>query len=308
VKDGDVELDASVIGWCVSALGAAPVRELFRRSHLSEVIGLELGDGREIVVKLRPGSARLDAAAAVQRHVHRRGFPCPDVLAGPAPLGELVATAEEYVAPHGPAPDPPPAAPVAQLLAELVRVAPPHTTAPALREPPPWVGWDHPGRGLWPWPDDLDIDMNAHSGPDWVDDTARRIRDRMRRDTGPLVIGHIDWEAQNLDWQDGAPVLVHDWDSLAIRTEPAIAGAAAAVFPANGANTVAATVDQTAELLDAYRTARAGRWSADAEEIAWCAGLWVLTYNAKKESLGGGVGYLDHLAGELRERRARAGI
>jgi hypothetical protein len=303
-----VDLDASVIRWCVSALGSAPVHELFRRSHLSEVIGLELGDGRQIVIKVRPGSARLEAAAAVQRHVHDQGFPCPQVLAGPAPLGELVATAEEYIAPHGQPPDPPAAEPVARLLGQLVRATPPPGTAPALQPPPPWVAWDHSGRQLWPWPDDLDTDMNTHAGPDWVDDTAQRIRDRMRRDTGSLVIGHIDWEAHNLDWNEGAPVLVHDWDSLAIRTEAAIAGAAAAVFPSNGTTAVAATVDQTAAFLDAFRTSSAEHWSADAEQVAWCAGLWVLTYNAKKESLGGGAGYLEHLAEELDRRRSRAGI
>jgi hypothetical protein len=303
-----VDVDASVIRWCISALGSAPVRELFRRSHLSEVIGLELGDGRRVVIKARPGSARLEAAAAVQRHLHDQGFPCPAVLAGPAPLGDLVATVEEYIAPREQSPAQPLANPVAQLLAELVRATPPPETAPALQPPPPWVGWDHPGPQLWPWPDDLDSDMNTRPGPDWIDDTAQRIRDRMRRDTGPLVIGHVDWEAQNLHWHHDEPVLVHDWDSLAIRTEAAIAGAAAAVYPSNGTTTVAATVDQTAGFLDAYCMVSTEHWSADADQIAWCAGLWVLTYNAKKEFLGGGAGYLEPLAEELDRRRSQAGI
>jgi hypothetical protein len=34
----------------------------------------------------------------------------------------------------------------------------------------------------------------------------------------------------------------------------------------------------------------------------------VLTYNAKKESLGGAVGYLDHVTGELSQRRSFAGL
>jgi hypothetical protein len=303
-----MELDEAVAAWCDSVLGATPVRELFRRSHLSEVLGLVLGDGRRVVIKIRPGSPRLDAVTAVQRDVHRQGFPCPDVLAGPLPLGDRVATAEEYVAPQGPVPDSPSPGPSARLLAELVEAAPPVETVLALSSPPPWVGWDHPSGGLWPWPDDLDVDMDDHPGPDWVDDTAARIRDRMRRDTGSPVIGHIDWEASNLGWDGDVPVVVHDWDSLAIRTEAAIAGAAAAVYPANGATTVAATIDQTAAFLDAYREVRPSGWTTDSENIAWCAGLWVLTYNAKKESLGGGTGYLGHLPSELAQRRAYAGI
>jgi hypothetical protein len=301
-----VDLDDAVASWCVAALAAAPVRELFRRSHLSEVIGLELDDGHEVVVKIRSPSPRLEAATAVQRHLHANGFPCPEVLAGPIPLGERIATAEAYIAPHGTTPDPPPAAPVAELLAELVRATPAPDSAPALNPAPPWVGWDHPGPQLWPWPDDLDIDMNDHPGPDWLDDTAERIRDRMRNDRGQLMIGHIDWEALNLDWMRDRPVMVHDWDSLAIRTEPAIAGAAAAVYPCYGTTTVAATIDQTEAFLDAYRRTRPGRWSPDDDDIAWCAGLWVLTYNAKKESLGGGTGYLAHLADELPARRKAA--
>jgi hypothetical protein len=35
--------------------------------------------------------------------------------------------------------------------------------------------------------------------------------------------------------------------------------------------------------------------------------LWVLTFNAKKETLGGGAGYLAHLERELDERLAPAG-
>jgi hypothetical protein len=303
-----MDLDESVAAWCATVLGAAPVREIFRRRHLSEVLGLELDDGRQVVVKVRPGSPRLDAATAVQRHVHRQGFPCPDVLAGPLPLGDRVATAEEYIAPHGPPPDPPPPAPVARLLAQLVAATPRAETATALSPPPPWVGWDHPGERLWPWPDDLDVDMDDHPGPDWVDDTAARIRERMQYDASPSVIGHIDWEANNLDWDGNVPVVVHDWDSLAIRTEAAIAGAAAAVFPANGVNVAAATIEQTAAFLHVYREVRSAQWTTDSDEIAWCAGLWVLTYNAKKESLGGGTGYIDQLSGELVRRRSYAAI
>jgi hypothetical protein len=159
---------------------------------------------------------------------------------------------------------------------------------------------------VWPAPDDLDHDLNGHAGPDWVDDTAARLRARLAETASSGVIGHIDWEAQNLDWDGGTPVLVHDWDSLAIRPEAAIAGAAAAVFPCHGTTTVAATVEQTAAFLDAYREARSAAWTETDEQVAWSAGLWVLTFNAKKESLGGGTGYLAHLEPELPERLARA--
>ena len=150
--------------------------------------------------------------------------------------------------------------------------------------------------------------MNRRPGPDWVDDLARRIRSRLAAVADPPVIGHIDWEAHNLDWDGATPVLVHDWDSLAIRAEAGIVGAAATVYPSNGTTVMAATVDETAAFLDAYACARPIGWSARAEHVAWCAGLWVIAYNAKKESLGGGTGYLEHLDREQAERTSLAGI
>jgi len=297
-----------LLRWCERNLGAPPVREIFRRSHLSEVIGLELADGRRVVIKIRAPSARLAAVSAIQRHLHANGFPSPDVLAGPTPIGSRAATAETYVPPHGDPPAPVPASAAASLLVRLVDAAPRPAAFLALHPAPPWVAWDHDGDDLWPWPDDLDLDLNDHEGPDWVDDIAARARERLSSsaDGRPGVIGHIDWEAQNLDWDGDEPVVVHDWDSLAIRPEPTIAGAAAASFASDGRRVLAATVDQSAAFLDAYSHHRS--WTIIDHELAWCAGLWVLTYNAKKESVGGATGYLDRLASEVTERCRRAGL
>ena len=292
--------------WCESNLGAAPTREIFRRSHLSEVIGVELADERLVVIKIRPPSPRLAAVTTIQRHLHASGFPCPDVLAGPTPFGSRTATAETYIRPHGDPPKHVPPRATADLLARLVDAAPPPDAYSALNPAPPWVGWDHDSNELWPWPDDLDIDLNDHDGPDWIDDTARRVRDRLSSTAARSVIGHIDWEANNLDWDGDQPVVAHDWDSLAIRPEPTIAGAAAATFASNGLTAVAATLDQTAAFLDAYSHHR--NWTTTDHELAWCAGLWVLTYNAKKETLGGGSGYLERIQPEITQRRSLAGL
>jgi len=270
------------------------------------VIGLRLADGRDVVIKIRAGSTRLEATTEIQHRLHAEGFPCTDVIVGPVPFGDLVATAETYAPPRGSPPNSPPPVETAQLLVALIDAAPPANEFPALHPAPPWVGWDHPAAELWPWPDDLDIDMNQHPGPEWVDDLGRRVRSRLAEVAVESVIGHIDWEAHNLDWEGDTPVLVHDWDSLAIRPEATIAGAAAATFPTNGRTIVAARADQTSAFLDAYSSHR--NWTAADHEVAWCAGLWVLTYNAKKESLGGGAGYLEHLASDLAQRRRRAGV
>jgi hypothetical protein len=295
--------------WCVQWLGAAPVRVLFEREHLSRVAGLELADGRRVVVKMRPPAERLQACVAVQRHLWAAGFPCPEPLAGPEPLGALSATAEVFV-PGGVLleRDADATRLFAETLAEVVRLAGSAVAPSALAPPPPWVWWDHDQGEIWPWPDDADVDLNAHPGPGWLDDLGRRVRDRLARDRAALVVAHADWESQNLRWRDGRLHAVHDWDSVAARSEAAIAGAAAAVFPADGTLLTAATIDESAAFLDAYAQARGRPWDEDDRQVCWAAGLWVRAFNAKKATLRPGrEAVVERLVGEVAERLRRAG-
>jgi hypothetical protein len=304
--------------WCKRWLGAEPDRVLFQAGHLSEVVGLRLRDGTEVVVKARPPDERIAGCVAVQRHLSERGFPCPRPIAGPHPLGNRVATAEALVPGGGPLEHAGDAHErVAELLADLVRLAPPPSRVPSLEPAPPWVGWGHREQGTWPTPDDLDLDLNDHAGPAWIDETAARLRERLARDPAPPVVGHVDWESHNIRWLGGAPHVVDDWDSVAALSEHAMAGAAAAVFAATAdGRVVAATIEQTEAFLDAYRSARGVRWGRDDEQVCWAAGLWVMAYNAKKETvgrrtgrttLGGWTGYTEHCRRELCERLGRAG-
>ncbi len=90
-------IPAAIEAWCLRWLGAEPSDVLFQVGHLSQVIGLRLPDLGAVVVKVRPPSERLVACVIVQRHLWAAGFPCPEPLAGPAPLGPLSATAETLV-------------------------------------------------------------------------------------------------------------------------------------------------------------------------------------------------------------------
>lgn len=313
------EIDGALLrGWCTLWLGAEPEKVLFQKGHLSAVVGLRLRNGAQVVVKVRPSEGRIAGCVAVQRHLSERGFPCPRPLAGPAPLGNDVATAEALEAEGGYHERPGEAhGQLASLLAELVRLAPSPAQVPSLEPAPPWVGWAHGGRGLWPAPDDLDLDLNEHPGPAWIDDMAARLRQRLARDAAAPVVGHVDWESHNIRWLDGAPHVVDDWDSVAALPEPAIAGAAAAVYPASAnGRVVAATIAETEAFLRAYQRAR-GPWGPGDEQVCWTAGLWVMTYNAKKEivgrrtgrkTLGGWTGYAEHCKREARNRLGRAGL
>jgi Ser/Thr protein kinase RdoA (MazF antagonist) len=245
------------------------------------VRGLELADGRRVVVKCRDDAAgRVRGCVDVQRRLAAAGFPCPAPLAGPAPLGSRVVTAEEYV-PGGAQLDlgADRARLFAEALARLVRLAPPPEAVPSLAPAPPWVDWEHSGDGVWPWPDDVDADLNAHPGPCWLDDLGARVRERLVGTRLPRVVGHADFESQNVRWRGEELLAVHDWDSVAALPEPAVAGAAAAVFTEAAAR---ATVEESARFLECYVRARGADWGPEEWGVAWAAGLWVRAFNAKK--------------------------
>ena len=300
--------DAFLADWCGRYLGARPVRVLFRSGHLSEVTGTELADGRQVVIKTRPADPRIAGCVAVQEHLFRAGFPCPEPLTAPVAANGLTVTAESLIPGGGQRPAEGGAGPFAALLARLVSSAPAPADVPSLAPSPPWAGWDHPGSRVWPDHDDRGRDLNRVPGPGWVDDAARRVRERLSVTAAPARVGHGDWESQNVRWSDGQPRAVHDWDSVIAQPEAAIVGLAAAVWPAAGAPGEAATVAQTAEFIAGYRQAAERPWTASDVADAWAAGLWVRLFNAKKDAADGGGPQLDRLAGEIRNRLALAAL
>lgn len=308
-------MSASVSGealrrWCERQLGGSPRKLLFQSGHLSAVIGVELHDDRLVVVKVRPPSVRIASCLVVQRHLRLAGFPCPEPLAGPSPLGTKIATAEEYVPggeqlPRGG--DTPRR--FAESLATSLRLAPPLASVGPLAPPPPWAAWDHRQAGVWPLPDDLDLDLNGMRDEPWLDEVAARAQARLGRTSLPEIPGHADWESQNIRWLDDELHVVHDWDSVAARPEAALAGLASAVFTANGEPASDATVAESNSFLSAYVQATRRRWSTEESEVAWAAGLWVLAFNAKKR-VGRGIVAPEPLGltpEEAYERLSRAG-
>jgi hypothetical protein len=276
IKPSRSELDA----WCLRWLDAAPSRLLWSHGHLSHVVAIELEHGRKVVVKVRSDSARIAATVAVQQSLVDAGFPAPRPLVGPQPISDSIATAETLQEggvelpwdEHAPSR-------FASALADLVRLSP-AVQPDALAPPPAWVWWDHDFSGLWPPADDRPFDLNTIP-PTRIDQAASHARMRLSEYTAPCVVGHCDWESQNIRWtSEGTLHVVHDWDSVAARPEATIAGAAGAVYPATGS----ATIEQSAAFLTAYETARGLSWTADDHEAYWAAGLWVRAFNAKKAS------------------------
>ncbi|HEY6468811.1 MAG TPA: hypothetical protein VI434_03510 [Candidatus Dormibacteraeota bacterium] len=151
-----------------------------------------------------------------------------------------------------------------------------------LGPPPPWMEWDHARPGTWPRSDEGDDDFNADPEPRWLDDVAARSRSILLDFHARDVVGHVDWESQNIRWHRGRPHVVHDWDSAAARPEATIAGAASAEFTVSGEPPSSATIEETEFFLDAYQQARGVAFTHEELHAAWAAGLWVLAFNAKK--------------------------
>ena len=278
---------ASLAAWCTDHLGSAPEAELFRSGHLSTVIGLHLADGREVVVKVRPASPRIAGCVEVQRRMFESGYPCPQPLGGPAPLGIAMATAESYV-PGGAVL--PPAEQVARLSAEafarLIALAPRPAEVSSLDPAPSWASWNHGEAGLWPRPEGAEFDLNEVDGPEWIDRAADRARDRLRAGEWDAVIGHCDWLADNVRWNGDELLVVHDWDSAIADSEAVLVGFAAALYSTVSPDELA-TVEETDRFFNAYFHARARAFGADELQRSWAAGVWTRAYDAKYQHVAG---------------------
>jgi hypothetical protein len=247
------------------------------------------------------------ACVEVQCRLFESGYPCPEPLTGVAPFGDGVATAEAYVPGGALLPSAGRSAwAFAGAFARLVTLAPQPAEVPALDPPPSSADWNHAGAGLWPRPEDPDVNLNEMAGPAWIDDTGRRARDRLRAGASEAVIGHCDWLAANLRWNGDKLLVVHDWDSVTADSEAVLAGFAAALYSTVSVKQLA-TVEETQQFLVAYRDAHGRELSADELERSWAAGAWTRAYDARyQHAVGQPVLSLTENA--ARERLRRAGI
>jgi hypothetical protein len=272
--------------WCLDHLGGEPTGVLFQLQQTSTVFGLRLADGRDVVVKARADDGRAASCVAAQACLAERGFPCARPLTPATGAGSLAVHAEEFRPGgdvlHGDSPDVAVryAEVFARLMAELAGV----TVAPPLPNPR-WVRWDHPDPGVWPAIELLD-DLDQDTVPAYVVDTAERARRRMLAAGLPYVLGHADFEAQNLRWHGLQVWAVHDWDSLAWQPEAALVGAASGAFAGAGPPTLA-PIESSEAFLTAYQDIRGRLFTAEEQEIAWAAGLWPAAHNARWEALHG---------------------
>jgi hypothetical protein len=280
------ELPDWLPAWCAQRLGAEPVGVLFVARQISVVFGLRLADGRDVVVKAREDDGRAASCVAAQEWLARRGFPCALPLTSAHEVGALAVHAEDFrpggEVLGGDSPDV--AVRYAEVFARLMEGLEGLVVAPPLPNPR-WVRWDHDGPGLWPAIGFLD-ERDQSLVPAHITEVAERVRARLLKADLPCVLGHADFEAQNLRWRDGGVHTVHDWDSLAWQPEAALVGAACGAF-ANSPPPTLAPVESSAAFLDRYQELRGRRFTRQELEVAWAAGLWVALHNARWEALHG---------------------
>lgn len=282
-SDGAVAT-ADLDRWCVKHLGAGFDSILFLEGNLSTVVGVRLTSGAQVVVKIRRWAERLRGCAAVHRLLFERRYACPEPLVDLEPIEGYMASAEAMVIGGDRYPcSGRAAAPFAAALARLVRLAPPASEIPSVAPFPPWMAPDLPADALWPPPDDCDVDLNAVGGPAWVDEAGRVARTRLASTTLPIVVGHGDFHTGNVRWRGDDLASVWDWDGAVVAPEAAVAGLAAAVYPTTVPGTEA-TVEESEAFLDAYQVER-GRFSPDELTVAWAAGLWTRSFDAKEQSV-----------------------
>ncbi|MGZ4382485.1 MAG: hypothetical protein ACXVZN_13265 [Gaiellaceae bacterium] len=254
---------------------------------VSDARAVRLVDGRRVVLKARLAdeAARASRCVEIQHSLAVRGFPCPRPLTQVTVIGNLAVHAEEWrpggemIRDDGPEA----AARSARLLGDLMTRLQIVVAGPPLPNPE-WVRWDHDGPGLFP-PNPRHDPLAAKTPlPAVIEETARRVRARMQGTNLTQVVGHADWEAQNLRWAGAEPYAVHDWDSLAWLPEAGVVGAAAGAF-ANAEVPTLAPVESSRAFLDAYEHARGRTFSPEEAQLAWAPSMWPALHNARGEVL-----------------------
>jgi hypothetical protein len=244
---------------------------------------------------------------AAQARLAERGLPCARPLTPAVGVGPLAVHAEEFrpggEVLRGDSPDV--AVRYAEVFAALMAGLVDLHIPPPLPNPR-WARWDHDGPGLWPSIRFLD-ERDQSAVPAHVVETARRARRRLLGADLPSVLGHADFEAQNLRWRGRRVWVVHDWDSLARQPEAALVGAASGSFAGAGPPTLA-PIESSEAFLAAYQELRRRAFTAVEREVAWAASLWPAAHNARWEALHGDSPVSGRaLRAQAAERLRRAG-
>jgi hypothetical protein len=226
---------------------------------------------------------RLEEIVHLQSHLSQHGGLAAPVLAGPQPLANGWGVVEEYVARgttrDGHAPEVRNALAVS-LHAITAQLAP---FVAASQLSPQLLSQLAPG-ALWPKPHSKLFDFEAtQAGAEEIDALAR-VALRQMAPTGRLVLGHCDWRAEHVRFEDDRPVAAFDWDSLCKEYEPMLVGFIAHAFCADWTRSdyaQAPTLDEARAFLAAYEAARGGPFERAERALCRAAFAYSVGYTAR---------------------------
>ena len=265
---------------CAAALGSTPAEVLFYQSSVGAVAGLELEDGRRVVVKAHQPSmtrARLEEVVRHQSRVESKLGLAPRILAGPLPFGHGMAIVEELVERGSirDGHDPSVRRGLARSLLAIVECLSPAYETSQL---PAGLLIDTARSDLWPTPHSKLFDFDATTiGAEYIDEVAAEARARMVP-AGRNVIGHGDWRAEHVRFDGDVALVGFDWDSVQKGREPALVGSTAHMFCADWSkpnHPQAPTLDEARSFVDEYEAARGAPFTR--AERALCAAAFAFS-------------------------------
>lgn len=217
--------------FCRTHLDEAPIGARFYASSVGCVIGLGLASGRDVVVKAyqRRWSARfLAAVQEAQLSAGAGGLPCAAPLLSPAPIvegGDTFAVVESWL------PDPGMRALTSESALRVSAAGLAHQISSCFAVASDALA-DHPLRksttGPYGEPHSPHFDFESSAaGAEWIDDVAVRAAAIRDQDTTRQVVGHTDWSARNVRFDEERLLAVYDWDSVALVEESVAVGQAA---------------------------------------------------------------------------------
>ncbi|MET9023249.1 hypothetical protein ABZV93_25085 [Actinopolymorpha sp. NPDC004070] len=273
----------------------SPIRKVqFRAGRIDAVWGVELDDGRAVVIKGHRPPADADATANdaivaardAQRFLAAAGFPCPEPLSGPDEVDGRVLTAETLLAGEVPdGRDPATRRLLAEGLARHIGVL--GARSDLLHRVGPGPSWCQYQGGPWPVPHDPIVNFDVTPvGYDWLDAYARQVCDQLLtcRDGADVVVGHADWYAGNTAVRDGVLVGTFDWELVA-DTEAVVAGFAAACYAASSTSGGGlSSPGEAATFLHDYEIARGTGFVERERRTASAATAWIIAFNARWEA------------------------
>lgn len=230
------EIAAAFEGFCERELGARAEGARFYRVSAACVAGLDLADGRAVVLKAQRGGRReeyLVACADFRALLAAEGFPCPRPIGAPRRVGPAWITAEERLDAGAPADAHAPsirraiAGAVARIEEASRRLAAPERLGRA------WFAGLPEGR-VFPQPHSAAFDFEAtREGAAWIEALAAEARARRGAAEGERAVGHFDFRIEHLRFEGDRLVATYDWDSLHHEIVPVWIGALAPHFTAD---------------------------------------------------------------------------